>query len=149
MGVLPGCLPEQLPGRAGSSLCARESDSVHPWGANGSQCGMSVGTWVLTCYRESYGRACHRCSCLLLTTFLWKKIYYKVSGSRKYISCWTGASPIKKRSFAILVAVGNVHFNFAHKLFLINCRHLCWLFSSSLFTYLAIFARRKGYLSMN
>lgn len=59
-GMLPGCLPEQLPGLAGPSLGACESDRLHLWDENGSEGGMSVGTWVLTCYRESYGHACWR-----------------------------------------------------------------------------------------
>lgn len=149
--MLHGCLPEQLLDQAGSSLGVCESDRLHPWHTNGRKGGRSVGTWLLTHYGESHGRSSGRRShlLLLLTTSLWNKIHHKLGGSRKSICCWLGASPIKKHSFAILVAAWNAHSGFAHKLFLISCRWLWWLFSGSLFAYLAIFARSKEYWTTN
>lgn len=118
----------------------------------GSTCGMQmearagwVCTWMLACNGESYRHACWRW--FLLPTFLWNKIYCEHGGSRKSICFWPGANPIKKHSFAMLVSAWNVPFNFAQ--FFINCRHSCWFFSGSRFTYLAMFVCSKGCLSMN
>lgn len=143
--MLSGCFPEQLLGQNRTiteCLWEWQTPSVrHKWKQMWDEC----ETWMLTCEGGSYWRGCWRWSHLLLTTFLWDKIRYKPHGSRRSICCWLGASQTKKRSFAILVTAQNVHFHFARKLLLIKCRLLCWLFSCSLFTYLATFACSKGY----
>lgn len=143
--MLSGCLPEQLPGQTGPSRNTCESDRLHQFDTNGSKRGMSVEPACLPAKGGSCWRGRWRWSHLLLTTFLWDKICYKPCGSRKSVCCWLGASQTKRRSSAILVTAQNVHFNFAHKLFLIKCRLLCWLFSCRLFTYLATFACSEGY----